>query len=342
MKAKLFAIVAGVLGLGLAIWLVIHAGMRDILTVLEVSGWSILWLIPLHIAPVAADARGWRALLRPFDPEHRATFPFLVWIAAVREAVDRLLPVASIGGQLIGIRLVLLQPVRAGAAAASVLVDILLNIVNRYLFTAIGLVLLIVLAHDTHAANGLIVALVATLPLPVVLYFALRNGRLFDRVRHGVVHLLGGNHYLSAAIADSATELDHDLGALLRMPEPLAAALGWQLVGMALGGVETWVALRLLGYPVSIWEAVVLESLVSVVRDVAFFVPGSIGVQEASFVGFGSLIGLPADVSVALSLAKRLRDVGFGIPALLSWQWAEAHRLRARFRAAHAAKSTDV
>ncbi|MBU6416303.1 MAG: flippase-like domain-containing protein [Xanthomonadaceae bacterium] len=333
MKARLFAIVIGLLGLGLAVWLVFHEGVRDILAVLEVSGWSILWLIPLHFAPVAVDARGWQALLRPFDPGRRATFPFLSWIAAVREAVDRLLPVANVGGQVVGIRLVLLRPLSGAAAAASVLVDILLNIVTQCLFTTIGLVLLIVLVHDTRAANGLIAALVATLPLPVVLYFMLRNGRIFDRVKHGVVRLLGGNHRLPAAIANSATELDHALGVLLRMPKPLAAALGWQLVGMALGGAETWVALWLLGSPVSIWEALALESLTSAVRAFVFFVPAGVGVQEAGFVVFGNLIGLPADVSVALSLVKRLRDIGFGIPALLSWQWAEGRNLRARLRA---------
>ncbi|MBS0380988.1 MAG: flippase-like domain-containing protein [Proteobacteria bacterium] len=341
MKAKLLAIVAGLLGLGLAIWLILHEGVHDILVVLEVSGWSVFWLIPLHIVPVALDARGWQALLRPFDPQRRATFPFLTWIAAVREAVDRLLPVASVGGQLVGIRLLLLRPLTAAAATTSVLVDVLLNIVNRYVFTAIGLALLIILVHDTRVANGLIGGLVVTLPMPIVLYFALRNGRLFDRVKGVALRFLGDNHRLSAVIADSAAELDANLHALLRMPKPLAVALGWQLAGMVLGGIETWVALWLLRSPVSIWEALVLESLAAIVRDVAFFVPSGIGVQEASFVGFGSLFGLPADVTMALSLVKRLRDVGFGIPALLSWQWVEARRLRARARA-DAADSTRV
>lgn len=339
MKTKLLAIIAGLLGLGLAVWLIVYEGVNSILAVLEASGWSILWLIPLHLVPIAVDTRGWQALLGPFDPRRRVTFPFLVWVASVREAVDRLLPVANVGGQFVGIRLVRLRPVRAAAAAASVLVDVLLNIINRYLFTAIGLVLFIILVHDTHIANGLIAFLAVTLPMPVILYFMLRNGRLFDRIKHLVLRLFGDGHRLTAAIAGSAGELDHDLSTLLRMPKPLARALGWQLLAMALGGVETWVALWLLGSPVSIWEAVALESLASIVRDIAFFVPGGIGVQEASFVGFGALLGLPADVTVALSLVKRLRDVGFGVPALVSWQWVETHRLRARFRS-HSADST--
>ena len=45
----------------------------------------------------------------------------------------------------------------------------------------------------------------------------------------------------------------------------------------------------------------------------------------------GAMIGLPADISVALSLIKRLREIGFGVPALVSWQWIELRRLRTRW-----------
>jgi hypothetical protein len=34
---------------------------------------------------------------------------------------------------------------------------------------------------------------------------------------------------------------------------------------------------------------------------------------------------------VALSFAKRLRDFGFGVPVLISWQWVEGRQLRGLF-----------
>ena len=39
-------------------------------------------------------------------------------------------------------------------------------------------------------------------------------------------------------------------------------------------------------------------------------------------------IGVPPDASIALSLVKRIREIGFGLPALISWQWIEIRRLR--------------
>ena len=51
--------------------------------------------------------------------------------------------------------------------------------------------------------------------------------------------------------------------------------------------------------------------------------------QEGGLVLFGNMIGLPPEASVALSLVKRMREVAFGVPALISWQWAETRRLYA-------------
>jgi uncharacterized membrane protein YbhN (UPF0104 family) len=71
-----------------------------------------------------------------------------------------------------------------------------------------------------------------------------------------------------------------------------------------------------------------LESATQAVRHLAFAIPGGIGAQEAGFVLFGQLFGIDADVALAVSLAKRLREVLCGLPSLISWQWLEARRLR--------------
>lgn len=330
MKARLITVLAGLAGLALAVWLIFHEGIGGIAHVLQIAGWNLLWLIPLRLLPVVIDARGWQALIRPFDPERLATLPFLSWIATVREAVNRLLPVANVGGEFVGIRLALRRPLRGAAVTASVIVETLLTVANQYLFCAIGIILLVLTVKSSPLSHGLLIGLVVALPLPIGLYFLLRNLRLFERMKGGLVRLLGAEHRLSIQLAGNAAALDEDLHRLLRMPAPLLRALSWQLVGMVVGSFETWFTLALLGHPVSLWDALILESLSLAVRHFAFFVPGGVGVQEASLVLLGSLIGLPADVAVALSLAKRLREVGFGLPALLSWQWAESRNLHLR------------
>ena len=96
-------------GLAALVALVAHEGLWPIFETLERAGWGS-WIVPFHLLPLMLDAEGWRTSSLPRDPQRSATRPFLLWIATVREAMSRLLPVASIGGEIVGIRLVLLRP----------------------------------------------------------------------------------------------------------------------------------------------------------------------------------------------------------------------------------------
>ena len=42
----------------------------------------------------------------------------------------------------------------------------------------------------------------------------------------------------------------------------------------------------------------------------------------------GHLAGVGGDVALSLALAKRMREVVLGVPALLSWHWFEAVTVR--------------
>ncbi|WP_428394660.1 hypothetical protein [Lichenicoccus sp.] len=82
--------------------------------------------------------------------------------------------------------------------------------------------------------------------------------------------------------------------------------------------------LQLLGAHIGILPAMAIESMLSAVLSVGFLIPGGIGVQEAAYVALGHLFGMPAH----LSLLRRARDIGIGVPSLLSWQALEARGLR--------------
>lgn len=105
---------------------------------------------------------------------------------------------------------------------------------------------------------------------------------------------------------------------------------GVQFAAVLLGSFEVWFALRLFGHPVSVGAALALESMTQAVRHLAFIVPAGIGVQEAGLVLFGHALGISGELALAVSMAKRLREVLCGLPALISWQWSEGRRLRFR------------
>jgi uncharacterized membrane protein YbhN (UPF0104 family) len=99
-----------------------------------------------------------------------------------------------------------------------------------------------------------------------------------------------------------------------------------------LGSIEVWLVLHLMGQPVGLSEALILESLGHAIRSAVFVVPGALGFQEGGYMVLGALFGLPPQVGLALSLAKRVRELLLGIPALVLWQLVEGKRFGKRRR----------
>jgi putative membrane protein len=315
---KLAVRIALLIGLALLISLIAHEGAA-ILIPISRAGWVLLWLVPLHVAPVLLDSRGWQVLIH-----RRINAGVLFWIATVREAVDRLLPVANIGGELVGVRLLAVMGVDGVAAAASVTTELLLTLFSQYMFVLGGVTCLLSVTDTVHSAGDELLGLGASLPIIVLLAALLRHGSVFERLEKVAVRALGGQTL--RFLEGKWTALDAAIRELISSPGRWIRTLLWQLSGLLARVGETWITLRWLGHPVSLESALILESLSQAVRNFVFIVPAGLGVQEAALVGVGRLLGVDGELALALSLAKRMREILFGTPALLSWYWIEGRK----------------
>jgi putative membrane protein len=293
------------------------------LRTLDLAGWSLLWLAPYRLGFFLLYAIGWRELLRPYDPGPRAGFPYVFWVTTVRDAIDRLLPVASIGGGVAAVRLMRWRGLATTPVVATVIVEILLTLVVVYVFTAIGLLLLTHIGGPSYEFRRLLLAFAVTVPAPAAIALLLRYGSVFRRLQRFLRPLVGARLW-----SEGAASLDDQLRDSLRRGWTLLFAGTLQLVAFISASFEVWYALRLFGHPVGAGTAVALESLTQAARYLAFVVPGGLGVQEAAFVLFGHLLGMSGAIALAVSMAKRLREVLCGLPSLISWQWVEGRRLR--------------
>jgi uncharacterized membrane protein YbhN (UPF0104 family) len=145
---------------------------------------------------------------------------------------------------------------------------------------------------------------------------------------HAFLLALVGTSPLSEGVAS----LDREVRATLRRHRPLFVAGTLQFVALLLGAFEIWFALRLFGHPVDSSAALILESMTQAIRHVAFVVPAGLGVQEAGLVLFGRPLGIDAELALAVSMAKRLREVLWGVLSLLSWQWIEGRQIHSHWR----------
>ena len=100
------------------------------------------------------------------------------------EAINTLLPVAQIGGEIAGARLMTLHGIPGGLAGATVLVDMLLQVITQFTFTLVGIGLLALSGGDTSmlaaAMAGMIAMAIALMGFFGVQRFGASDGSIAD------------------------------------------------------------------------------------------------------------------------------------------------------------------
>jgi putative membrane protein len=242
-----------------------------------VVGW---WLLPItgyHIVPMLFSALSWRELL---PPASRPGVVRVTWIRWIRESINSLLPVASIGGDIASARLAHLRGVPGSQAAASMVVDTSVGVVTQLAFVIAGVALLL-LRPTGHAAFEVVVGVLAgvgALAAAVASFVLLQHKNMFARfvrLARGVLPEQWLSHFAgSASAADDAVVMAYRNGPVFWRANLL------RLIGWTAGAGEVWLVTWCLGQPLGVADAFILESLSSGVRAAAFMVPAAIGVQE--------------------------------------------------------------
>ncbi len=280
----------------------------------------------VHLPQIALTAQAWRTLLpRALRPR----LPAMMALRWYREAANALLPAGAIVGQAAAARLLARQGkgVPGDLPGATATVDLTLEAVSQFFFTLAGVALLVLARDDTaglaaFAWAGLAIAIAGAaamvlfqrrLPLALLERLLARLARRFPAVRPGAVR------DLQAAIL-----------ALHADAPRLVAAVFWHTASWVLGAVEIWGVLHLLGHPISLADALVVEALAQALRNAGFLLPGALAVQEGAIIGAAALVGVPPGPAIATALARRAREVVFSVPGLLAWQRAEARARPAR------------
>lgn len=320
---KISFYVGGLLGLALLIGIAVHSNVSAMVHVLQLGGFAVLWVIPYRAFFYLLYAIGWLALLHPYEAANRVGLGYFFWATAVRDAVDRLLPVASVGGSLVGVRILRWRGIAGAPAAASVIVEIFLTLVAVYLFTALGLMLLAQYGTHSHEFRRVLTVFLLSLPVPVIVLVLLRSGSVFAGLKSFLLSIAG-----ESIASKGAASLDREIRASLHRPRGLLVAGVLQLLALCSGSLEIWFALRLFEHPIGIGAALVLESMTQAVRHIGFMIPAGLGVQEGGLIIVGHAIGIDSNTALAVAMVKRMREVIWGLPFLLSWQWIEGRRLR--------------
>ena len=318
---KQAGVVAWLIGIAALLGLAVWSGLDAVGHAFTSVGWGILLVVLARAVTVSVAGVGWWLL---FPAKPRPSLQICVLLRFLREAANVLMPFGQVGGDLLGAGLLTLRTaVRAALAAASVIVDILVQAATQLAFAVLGLLVLFALEADQTlarvAAAGLLIGALA------LAGFYLAQRCAGQRILRWAMNVLTGD--LRGRVLGTIDAVYQDLATIYAARSGLVASSLVHMAGWLFGVAEVFIVFAFMGHPIGLAEALVIESLLHAIRGAAFAIPGALGAQEAGLVLLCSAFGIPAEQAIALSLVKRAADLALGAPALLCWQTLEWRRL---------------
>jgi putative membrane protein len=317
---KIGFVIVAIVGFAVATAIIGYTGFGAVFSSLAAVGWGgFAFLCAYAALPYAILGTAWFVLIRGVAISQWGT---LVWARLLREAASELLPFTQVGGFLIGARAAAIQGIDGGVSLATTVVDVTTELIAQLGFTGLGISILVMHLGGSSRGADLIGASLIGLALTSV-----GAAGFIALQRHGMrfVEQLA-QRFVPSAVAGTG-ELRLAFLDLYRRRARLALSVGLHLASWIASAAGVWLALRLSGVEIGLGAVMAIESLVLAVRSATFFAPMGVGVQEAAYALIGPVFGLSLEMSLALSLLKRARELAIGLPALLIWQGLEGRRL---------------
>ena len=320
----------------LFVGVLVSQGLPAVIATLSVAGWGLLLVALFHLLPLLLDAEAIRVLFDRASGAHPQRSAVLTRWAG--ESAVCLTPAGQIGGPVLMARHLSQGGVPMAQAAAAITVAITMQTLAQILFALLGVGLLGARATQlTQPAvrMALMIACAVLALTTVTFYFVQRRG-LFGGVMRWAGRFSGNRDW--SGLMSQAAAIDAAVGDIYRRRRRVGWCFMLSLIGWLVGTGEVYLILVLLNSPVSWRDALLLESLGQAIRGAGFAIPGSLGVQEGGYLLLAPLAGLTPNAALALSLAKRARELLLGLPGLAylhfserSWRRRQAAEVRAGY-----------
>jgi putative membrane protein len=321
---RIFAPIAGILGLALLTGLVAYFGFASVMQAVLSSEWGTALVVLARAVALAGCGIGWWFLLTRSGPGPHV----FIGLRFIREAINSLFPFAVVGGDIIGARLLAHFGTAMSLAIASVLIDIFVQVVSLLIYVGVGVAIVLDVPGPHRLSTVTFVMMAIALPAVAGFFLALNFGA-FDPV---VRWLVAFGEKRRWSVFAHVVDLGDRLQMIWRNHRGLSASLFVHVVTVFFGAAEVWIAFYFMGHPVSVAAAIAIESIGQGGKAAAFMLPGGIGVQDGTMIAAAAIFGVPVEVALAMALIKRVPDLVLGIPSLLMWQALEGRRLFARRR----------
>ena len=308
------------IGALLFVGVLLSQDLPAILATLRHAGWGLLLVALFHLLPLLIDAMAICVLIE--RGPSRSPLRDSVLARWVGESANSLMPAGQLGGPVLMARHLARRGLPMDEAAAAITVSTTLQTFAQIAFALLGVVVLGTQTSHFSPTALRTAALIASAFLAVQVggFYLIQRRGLFSKLM-GAVRRFSRKRDWSQWVAQ-AQAIDGAVQDTYRRNGPVTASFVLSLVGWIAGTGEVFLIARFLGTPVGWRDAFVLESLGQAIRGAGFAIPGALGIQEGGYLLLAPLAGLAPDAALALSLAKRARELLLGLPGLLYLRFA--------------------
>ncbi len=301
------------LALGVALFVAVLAAFdfSSALTLVAKAGWlGVAGLCLTYLVVYLMDCFGWMLTVPSVPPTGRWWWRFS-WIRLIGEAFNMVLPAGTLGGE--PLKAAVLKS-RYGVSYREVTASIMLI---RTVWLMAQLLFVVVLAVPLMMTDRLTVGSKLSIVLGTVILAGMTAALvLLPRLRLSsrLGRWLGGRgwrrkiaeqlHYVED-VESRATRYYRD------HPARFWVAFVLSVGKWCLGAGEVWLALWLIGSPVGVLEALMIEAVIQLVRSISFFIPGNLGTQDAAYALMVSAFTGSPTAGLGAALLRRLREIIF-------------------------------
>lgn len=315
---RVILLLVGFLTLSLIVW---HIGPGNIYEAAAGLGPVALCVILIpSLVMYAVEAYGWKITLGPSGQ----AVPFLR-VLAVRtagEVVNMTTPTAYVGGEPLKAYLLQKSGVPMVEGLASVVIAKTTMTIAQVLFILLGIALGFWILGAQGSSGQVVAAGLLSIGLlafgTVAFVFVQRRG-LFTWILE-TLRKLGIRISFLETREEKLRELDQTiLNFYTRHQAAFYASTGLYFLGWLAEALEVFVIIYYLGGPADVWSAISIGALSVFIKGGTFFIPGSLGAQDAGNLLLLQAFGYSDVTGITFALLRRFRElvwIGIGLLCL--------------------------
>lgn len=284
---------------------------------------GMFWVFAIYIVAFFADVLVW-LLTVPRLPVSLRWLKRFYLIRMAGTAFNFVTPMASMGGEPIkAMMLKSYYQIPYKESGVSLVTSKTADVIGLVIFLFMGFIALSLSDQFGAAYKSVAGAGLVGLTVGIAGFFLVQRYRItsssagwLSRTRFGakLIHALKHIQELDDKLVSFYTEHRHRFAVTI-----LLGTLNWFL-----GAVEIYVVMYCLDHPVSFADAMIIESLVQLVRTGTFFIPAGIGAQDGIFFLVCNVITGQPELGVAVAMIRRFREfiwVGLGLLVYWIYSW---------------------